>query len=222
MFASFAHPQKLSKILKRYHPFPTIAERRAWQALAPSLRRRLIAEAEKTRRSAWPLLPASLYLDFTRTGGREAYQKPYFERRQRLLRLALAECAENRGRFLEEIADGIWLISEESSWCLPAHVGAQKAGSGLPDVQEPILDLFAAETGGLLAWLDYLLAERLDRVSPLLRPRLRLEIDRRVLTPFLQRDDFWWMGLKGQHVNNWNPWIISNVIFCGLLVEADN
>src|SRR5437879_1125934 len=98
----------------------------------------------------------------------------------------------------------------------------QRAGNGLPDVTEPIVDLFAAETGALLAWTDYLLADRLDKVSPLLRKRMRAEVDRRLLTPALQRDDFWWMGFgERKDVNNWNPWINSNWLAAVLLLEAD-
>ncbi len=104
---------------------------------------------------------------------------------------------------------------------MPAHVGAQKRGSGLPDVTEPTVDLFAAETGALLAWTDYLMGERLDAVHPLVRERLRLEVDRRILTPALERDDFWWMGFSPREVNNWNPWINSNWLASVLLLERD-
>jgi hypothetical protein len=135
--------------------------------------------------------------------------------------LVLAECTENQGRFLDEIANGIWLICEESSWCVPAHIGVQRAGSGLPDTSEPIVDLFAAETSALLAWVDYLLGARLDAVSPLIRPRVQREIDARILTPCLERDDFWWMGFMPRRVNNWNPWINSNWLTSALLMEAD-
>ncbi len=135
--------------------------------------------------------------------------------------LVLAECFENQGRFLDEIAVGIWLICEESSWCIPAHVGVQRAGSGLPDRSEPIVDLFAAETSALLAWTDYLLGGRLDHVSPLIRPRLQREIQERILNPCLERDDFWWMGFGARRVNNWNPWINSNWLASNLIIEAD-
>jgi hypothetical protein len=47
------------------------------------------------------------------------------------------------------------------------------------------------------------------------------EIDRRILTPLLERDDFGWMGFGGQRVNNWNPWICSNWIASALLSEED-
>ena len=51
---------------------------------------------------------------------------------------------------------------------------------------------------------------------------MRLEVDRRVLTPNLDRDDFWWMGFRDKGVNNWNPWICSNWLAAALLVEPDD
>lgn len=44
-----------------------------------------------------------------------------------------------------------------------------------------------------------------------------------ILTPLLQRDDFWWMGFNSptRRVNNWNPWICSNWLASTLLIEQD-
>lgn len=39
--------------------------------------------------------------------------------------------------------------------------------------------------------------------------------------PYLNCDDFSWMGLQGQIVNNWNPWINSNVLVAFLILEKD-
>ena len=146
-----------------------------------------------------------------------------FARRDRLHALVLAECVEDRGRFLDAIVDTAWAITEESSWTVPAHQGVQKAGGGLPDTAEPIVDLFSAQTAHSLAWTWYLLGDRLDKVSPLVRARLTREIERRVLAPFEARDDFWWMGFasRASRPNNWNPWINSNALAATLLVEPD-
>ena len=156
-----------------------------------------------------------------RDGNRGRYETLLFSRRGKLADLVLGELLEGQGRFTDAIADGLWLICEESYWGVPAHVGAQKRGSGLPDVTEPTVDLFAAETGALLAWTDYLMGDRLDAVHPLVRERVRLEVDRRILTPNLERDDFWWMGFTPREVNNWNPWINSNWLASVLLLERD-
>jgi hypothetical protein len=145
-----------------------------------------------------PGLPATLYLEFRRNGNRSRYQDVWFLRPAMLGGLALAECVQGEGRFLDPLANVIWAICEESSWALPAHIGAQRAGVGLPDPSEPIIALFSAETACSLAWVVYLLEDRLDTVSPLICRRVRREIDQRILTPFLARDDFGWLGFHGR------------------------
>jgi hypothetical protein len=205
-----------------FRPHPPARDRAAWERLVPEERRRaFVAAAERQLETPWAVLPATRFLDFVRDGNRGRYEALLFSRREKLALLVLGETLEGRGRFADAIADGVWLVCEESFWGVPAHVGAQKRGAGLPDVTEPTVDLFAAETGALLAWTDYLVGDRLDAASPLLRERLRLEVDRRILTPALERDDFWWMGFSPRAVNNWNPWINSNWLAAALLVERD-
>jgi hypothetical protein len=166
-------------------------------------------------------VPATLFLEYRRVGNRSRYEAVRSERRNRVRALAMAECIEAKGRFLDPLLDGLWLTCEESFWGVPAHLSAQKAGTGLPDASEPIVDLFAADTGSLLAWIDWLLGEALTKLSPLVRPRLRAEIERRILEPCRRREDFWWMGFdpRERSVNNWNPWINSNWLTCALLLE---
>jgi len=135
----------------------------------------------------------------------------------------LGQLFEGEKRFLDDIVNGIWAICEETYWGVPAHISLQASGPGLPDVSEPTVDLFAAETSALLAWCYYLLGDKLDQVSPLVRPRIELEIDRRILTPCFERDDFWWMGFgERKNVNNWNPWICSNWLTSILLIEKSS
>jgi hypothetical protein len=215
--------EQLSRVLVKaadYHPFPTWQERTKWATVDESVRRLYVKEAEPLFNYNWPDLPATLFLEFKRNGNRSRYEKPHFDRRTRLGQMVIAECLEGQGRFLDDISNGIWAICEESFWGLPAHMSAQKAGNGLPDVSEPIVDLFAAETAGLLAWTHYLLGPELDKVSPLLRPRIETEIERRLLEPCRSRD-FGWMGFPDRTPNNWNPWINSNWLTCVLLMEKD-
>jgi len=204
----------------QWRPWPKWSERQAWEGLPAEVRKDLIAGGEAYLGYDWPALPATLFLEFARDGNRSRYEREHFARRSALTALAIAECVEGKGRFLDDVANGVWALCEESFWGVPAHIGAQKAGSGLPDYAEPIVDLFAAETSESLAWTSYLLGERLDEVSPLIRKRIALEIDRRVLTPCLERD-FGWMGFRGGRVNNWNPWCNSNWLVSALLIEPD-
>ena len=214
----------------RYPSFPLCSRpewlarmknRVAWAAVPATTRAALIRHGEKQLGYPWPPLLATSYLEFIRNGNRTRYEGVYFERRSAVAQLALAECAEGRGRFLDALVNGLWLICEESTWVLPAHIWVQRERtSGLPDVEEPVVDLFAGETAMLLATVVAALGEPLRGVVPLIIARIEHEVRTRFLTPLLQRD-FHWMGLAGETVNNWNPWIVSNWLGALLVLEPD-
>ncbi len=157
----------------QWKPYPTAADRPAWDALPDSLRRVQIGYGEQALVREWPHLQATNYLKFARVGNRDQYEVLNFARRDILGTLVVAECIEGQGRFLDAITNAVWSICEESTWVLPAHQYAQRAGSGLPDTSEPVVDLFAAETAALVAWTVYLVGEQLQTVSPQIVPRLQ-------------------------------------------------
>jgi hypothetical protein len=208
-----------------WHPYPAWSERTAWEAVPDDIRSAIIERAEADQKEGWKALLATRFLDFKRNGNRSRFESDSFGRRSMLQHLILAECLEGKGRFLDDIVNGVWLICEETFWGAPAHLGTQKAGVGLPDVSEPIIELFSAETAQLLAWTTYLLAPQLDQVSPLVNRRIKIETERRLLKPARERNDFTWMGFGGrkqeQRLNNWNPWINSNLLVANLILEDD-
>jgi hypothetical protein len=216
--------EQLRSVLVPYSQWqmiPPYADREQWGALPPAVRAAYVTAGERLLRCSWPELNATGFLEYVRTGDRNRFQTTMFSRRQQLAALVIAECVEGKGRFRDDIINGIWAICEESYWGVPAHVGAQRAGSGLPDVEEPTVDLFAAETSSLLAWTSYLLRDSLDAVSPLISRRIVHETADRIITPNLARNDFWWMGLTPKKVNNWTPWICSNWLATVLVLEKD-
>jgi len=227
LFATQLTEARLASLLvprAAWKPFPTRADRAAWEALPAELRSGLVDEGQRRLKGEWPTLLATRFLEYAREGNRSRYEAVRNARRSRLGGLVMAECVEAKGRFLDEIVNGIWLTCEETFWGVPAHLGAQRAGVGLPDAAEPIVDLFAAETSAQLAWTWYLLGAALDQVSKLVRPRILLECRRRVLEPCHTRDDFGWMGLAAnlnRAMNNWTPWICSNWLTTLLLLEED-
>ncbi len=208
-----------------WHPYPKWGEREAWETVPGDIRTAIVERAEADQKAGWKALLATKFLDFKRNGNRSRFEADSFGRRAMVQHLVLAECVEGKGRFVDDIANGIWLICEETFWGVPAHLGAQKAGVGLPDVTEPIIELFSAETADLLSWTTYLLEAQLDQVSPLVNKRIKIETERRILKPARERDDFTWMGLgeqKQEHrLNNWNPWINSNLLVTNLILEDD-
>ncbi len=207
----------------KWVPYPTIEDRAGWAQVPADVRRAIIESAEQVKDKPWAQLTATLALNYWRNGNRSEYGNLRAERQSRLQKLTLAEVVQAQGRFLDPIADAIWLTCEETYWGEPAHIPQmQRSGGGLPNVEEPTIELFAAERGAALAWTSYLLGARLDTVSPWLQKRIKYEIERRILTPFLARNDFWWMGMaERKDLNNWTPWIVSNVLTCALLMEDD-
>ncbi|MGB6693397.1 MAG: heparinase II/III family protein [Terracidiphilus sp.] len=208
-----------------WHPYPTANERAAWEAVPGDIHAAIVERAEADQKTGWKALLATRFLEFKRNGNRSRFEADSFGRRAMLQHLVLAECLVGKGRFVDDIVNGIWLVCEETFWGAPAHLGAQKAGVGLPDVSEPIIELFSAETAQMLAWTSYLLAPQLDQVSPMVNKRIRIEVERRMLKPARERNDFVWLGLGGRkqehRLNNWNPWINSNLLVTNLILEDD-
>lgn len=224
MLTQICSPERLQEILvprEQWEPIPRAADRAAWTGLPDPVRRAHVKRGEQVLNDSWEVLPATLFMEFARNGNRSHYQQARSKRRTRLADLVIAESVENQGRFVDAIVDGIWLTCEETYWGVPAHINMQAAGRGLPDAAEPTVDLFAGETVSLLAWALYLLGPQLEKVSSLIPARIQLETQRRVLTPCLERDDFWWMGFGDRRVNNWNPWCNSNWLTAALLLERD-
>src|SRR3979411_1258715 len=88
-------------------PFPAVNDRVAWDATAHRLRNdtvaRIVHQAELDAACSVPPLPATMYLDFLRTGARDRYERLSNRRREMLWNLALAECLEGQGRFLDPV-----------------------------------------------------------------------------------------------------------------------
>lgn len=207
--------QKMKQPFKTAQPvlFPPLADRAAWESLPGAARWAAAGQAALADAQTAPELPLSLWLQFTRSGDRAKWEHAYFARRRTLCALAMAEAVTNRGTYLPALADLAWRICEESAWQLPAHNSyiRDTPQLPLPDVTRPIVDLFAAETGALIATVCGLLGEALDAYAPGLAARLRGEVERRVLTPY-RTAHFWWMGNGDEPMCNWTPWCTQNVL----------
>jgi hypothetical protein len=209
-----------SKIMAygQWSPFSKEIAGGPWQQLPETIESAYLKAANEALSFDWPAIPATLYMEYARNGNRTNFQNVYFKRRTVLSDLVIAEMIEGKGRFMDQISNGIWAICEESSWCIPAHSDLLP----LPNVQAPVVDLFAAETATTLSLTYYFMKEKLDAISPLISRRIEEELDKRILTPLMERDDFWWMGFgERKDVNNWNPWIISNWLTTVIIIEKD-
>lgn len=124
----------------------------------------------------------------------------------------MAEIMQGRGRFLPSIRKGLhYFIEKESWWGIPAHYPKDH-----PEKDIQPVDLFNAETAGMLAWTLYMLEDEINRKEKGLCDQVRSEIDRRFLKPVLNQPQGW-----KNNANNWNTWITSNWLQTVLICEQD-
>lgn len=201
---------------------PAYKDRKKWDALPDSIKIRLIKRGEAAAKSIWPTIKASDYLAFKWSGDRSSMEAPFNSRKQCLRDLVFAELAEGKGRFINNIVDGVWAICEQSSWVLSAHLPNQKRWSGLPDDEDVFIDLGAGEVGALVAWTYTLFSAEFDKISPLINRKIKSTVKERILVPYYSRDDMWWMAFAPDaFVNNWNIWVNYNVLQCIWLMEEN-
>jgi hypothetical protein len=212
----------LSKVLVRDNSWikiPDYKNRLFWQNLPGKIRQEYITKAEGYLKYDWPVVKATDYLEFIRSGDRR--QEVYGACSDALNSLVMGELVEGKGRFMDQIINAVWYFSEQTWWGWSAHLGPQKAGAGLPDINDPFVDLGVGEIASDLSWTWYLFHEEFDKVHPLISSRLKQEITNKALNPYFTRNDFWYMGFTGGRPNNWNPWINYNMLNCFLLIETD-
>ena len=199
----------------------------------------LIGNAEAFLSDQIPFMTASEYAMFQKTGNRTVYEKKYHLRRKMCLTLAVAEAAEGKDRFTEQLVNVVWAILEETSWVIPAHNNNPAINAKIPEREilpyryaGPVdyIDLHAGRTGATLAVALYLAGDALKRYCPTVVKRAEYELNRRILEPFLNRSTWtnsgWpgWDGVDPQTqkpVNNWAPWIVSNVLTVAAFCERD-
>lgn len=229
MFAEFLDRQPLSTLLAKELPgiFPTVQDRAEWAEVSRQYGAELEQVCAHYRELDYPLRTATGFLSFVwADGSRKADETPYFLRRRKLCAAVLDACV-SPDRQLYAAVNGIWCICEETSWVISAHnvnaiPGAPNAADyPLPDPEKPYVDLFSAQTAMILALTYHLLKPKLDEITPMLCRRIAREIELRVLMPFMTTDDFWWMGVKRKDLNNWTPWILSNIMLSACMLPME-
>lgn len=145
-------------------------------------------------------LTYSLFKIYFDTGSRSEFENVYFNRRLRMNACTfLSLMYPEEEKYFTYLQDLLFAVLGEYTWCLPAHYShADKDGSLM-------VDLFAAETGFALAEIYTMLRDRLD---PIVGARIKNEIDRRIIKPYVTKlNRLWWE--KGE--NNWAAVCVGSV-----------
>ena len=201
--------------------YPDYTDRRGWNDLFGDYKPELIRSGEARLTYKWRPILLTEFLEYQRSGSRVAVEKPIGENNSAFVDLVLAELAEGKGRFLDQIANGIFFFCEQTTWSNSAHLMLQTRSGNFPDWRENVIELGSSQLASLLSWTHYFLRDSLDGINPVICERLREEIRRRIMNRYLSQPHFWWMGFRNERVNNWNPWCNFNVLQCFLLLEDD-
>ena len=154
-------------------------------------------------------------------------QEPQSANRVALNALMLAELAEGKGRFVDQLVDGLWHLSNSPTWVLSAHLPRQKTKRSLPDPREQLIDLGSGALAAQVAVAWHFFHETFDKIDPVISYVIQDAVKKQILDPYLNTAEYrpnWWLGFElkeGQVVNNWNPWCNADVILCFLLMEKD-
>lgn len=157
-----------------------------------------------------PDVPDSLFLEFTTNGNRSRCDNVLATRRLRLTVFTLAECVENKGRFLPALEQAINAICTEKTWVGSAHDSRLANFNGKAND----IDLYSSALAWQMATLDWLLG---DKLSANVRKNMRDNIRRRVLDPFRDMyngklpENGWMHG-----TNNWNAVCLAGVVGAAL------
>lgn len=190
-----------------------ISDRAAWEALGKNDSfEGEISDAERLLKEPIPEQPDDLFLDFSRTGNRTRWQRVSGQRRGRISTLVLAECLENKGRFMPAFEEIVRALCAERTWVMPAHDAKLTNFRG----ESVDIDLGSSALAWSLATADYLLA---DKLKPEIRHLLRDNLERRIFQPYRdmvagKREKNWWMT----GTNNWNAVCLAGVTGTALAV----
>lgn len=219
--------EKVKSVLimdQQWVPYPDYTDRTGWDEFLGENKDAYIRQGEKLLDYEWKVVKATDYMEFERSGDRNVMQSPYGSNNQAIANLLMAELAEGKGRFIDQLINGVFHSCEMTSWVLSAHLTVQYSKRTLPDYKENVIDLASGNLSSLLSWTYYFMHAEFDKENKVIAERLRHELQVRTLDTYMNEDRFWWMAFNyrpGMLVNNWNPWCNFNVLQCFLLLEND-
>ncbi|MDR1925022.1 MAG: heparinase II/III-family protein [Planctomycetaceae bacterium] len=190
-----------------------VGDRAAWGLLQKS---NIIKDAEKLLNTPIPELPEALYKEYYRNGNRTNYQNVRSQKYRRIAVFVLAECIEDKGRFIAPLEETIRSICADPSWTLPAH----DRNAEIYDGKAVYIDLVSSDTSVELGLAVSWLGEKLSRG---VRELIYENVERRTLRPYEQAVKSgnigrnWW--ITGG--NNWNSVCHANVVGAVLALVGD-
>jgi hypothetical protein len=109
ILAKEAEAVGLAKVLitdNSWNKLPGYSDRKFWESLPENIKQGYIENADGYLSYDWPVVKASDYLEFIRSGDRR--QQVYAACSNALISLVMGELAEGKGRFMDQIINAVW------------------------------------------------------------------------------------------------------------------
>jgi hypothetical protein len=168
-----------------------------------------IEAAEKLLGQPFPMWDDEAYLETTKMGRRTRGDGMMMARADRLLPLVMAECLEDKGRFVPALREALREYVSQPTWTLPAHDMSLSnfRGTGYT------VDLGSSIMAQDLAQTLWLCGSRIPAEE---KAKVMEAINTRVLSPVRRSletgEGHWWLGsAKRASQNNWNAVCLSGV-----------
>lgn len=209
------------KPCSRFLPYPAYSDRNAWKKFAdPGFASDIIKEGEKYLGWKWRHVCARAFMETKKTGNHDL-KHIETNNRAALVKLAMAEAVEGKGRFLKDLADGFWFYSTSYHWTLVSSTGSDI----LPSFDQEKVGLGSGRTAQSLSVIWYVFGEEFDKIDPMIGKTFKESAKRLILDPFLDSANdkaHWWLGKPhNRRLNNHAPWNICSVLTCFLVIEPD-
>lgn len=194
-----------------YTPAPPVSDRMYWEKIAQTqdgIKYKKEAVAALSKEPEVPITD-EIYRRANKGGIRGIYKPRYYRTMDRLEKFILAECMENEGRFLPQIATYCEAIMSMRSWMHPNHDDSENS---VLEGKRVAIDLGARKFGMVLALADVLLE---DKMPAALREKIEKQLSWRIIDSYFKSTqgvdtigNRWIRALS-----NWNSVCTSGSVF---------
>ncbi len=207
----------LKKVVPKetFQPAPSITKRDYWNKIAASKSGKAYLVESLSRIEKTPEVPISdsIYRYANKAGNRGIYKPRYYRTMENLEHFILAECIENKGRFLPQIETFSRAILEMKSWLHPNH---DDDNNGVLEGRRVSIDLGARKFGSVLALADVLLE---DKLSTGLKTEINTQLQWRIIDTYLKScklndENNTWI----KSTSNWNSVCTSGAVFTTIAI----
>lgn len=194
----------------------SIKDRAYWDKMKETkdAKKLLTEEAPGLLKKGMPPFVDSLYLHLNKTNVRLPGEKMMNARFHYLFRLTLAECLENKKRYIPAIEKALIELCKQKPWSIPAHDRNLNNYKGT----DYSVDLVVATAGNSIAQCISMLD---DRLSPEVKARVQCAFREKVFRPIYrcleEAKPFWWFTAT----NNWNSVCLAGITGAALTLLTD-